>query len=119
MAKSRPKKTWSLFRLIVVAASVAGLLVFPLARSAEAHGQCYSGVNLMEVQAGGGWHWYAYVPVNVSAPITSWHVHGPMNPSLWPDSARGRYVMVYFSWPHGVNPYLKFKASDWQACVGG
>jgi hypothetical protein len=93
-----------------------GLMVFPFATSAQAHGKCYKGVNLMErFGEDGDWHWYAHVPVGVQS--DSWHVHGPRKPHLWPDSNRGRYVMVYFSWPHGVNPYLVYSASDWQACV--
>lgn len=107
-------------RLVFAALAMLALVALPLMQpnSAAASGsRCFSGLNLMERYVNNEWHWYAYVPVTVSAPLTSWHVHGPRDASLWPDSVHSNYVMVYFSWPHGVNPYLFYNASDWQACL--
>jgi hypothetical protein len=90
-------------------------------KTASAHGlRCYNGVAFYERYAGGSWHWYVHVPispVDYFKPVTAWHVHGPSNPQLWPDSAPGRYIMVYFSWPHGISPYLLYRPSQFQACL--
>lgn len=84
--------------------------------TALAHGRCYSGTHFQRVWAGNEWHWYTHVPKpsNVSG---SWHSHGPLPNSLWPDSVRSRYVMVYFRWFDNINPYLFYRPSQFQACV--
>lgn len=115
-AGTRNREMLSVF-VVVFALTVVLAATLPSQR-AEAHGQrCFSALNFMEVYAGGNWHWYAHVPVTINKPLTAWHVHGPQNAGLWPDSVTPRYVKVFFSWPHGLSPYLYLRPSQFQACV--
>lgn len=106
---------------IIFAGAIVAGLIFATAQTTLAHGpRCYDGLAFYERTAGGSNHWYVHVPIDsqdYDKPVTAWHVHGPRNPSLWPDSAPGRYIMVYFSWPSGVNPYLVYSPSQFQACL--
>lgn len=85
-----------------------------------AGGRCYSGMAFYEKYQGGSWHWYTYVPissVDYFKPVTAWRAYGPTTVQLWPDSAPGRYILVYFSWPHGLSPYLRYRPSQFGACL--
>jgi hypothetical protein len=108
------------WRFMLIAILILALLPMGI-KTAYAHGiRCYKGMTFFERYTGGSWHSYVYVPIGSQdyfKPVTAWHVHGPLSPQLWPDSAPGRYIMVYFSWPHGINPYLFYRPSQFQACL--
>lgn len=107
-------------RFILMAITVLVVFSFLAAtlEVAQADGKrCYNGVTFFKFYRNNSWHHAAYVPVDVSAPLVAWHAHGPRKATLWPDSVRSHYVLVYFALPGQINPWYFYKPWDFQACL--